>query len=170
MSLTASGAGHPLTPGRWLLAGLLAGALFLVGMESEAVFAFLTRGWQAVFGLLGQGGALARLQQGTSHLVTTRSLPAMATYGLLYVAGCLLLLHVLLRDGRRTRWAAQVYLGLLGLCVLLLVVGRLGGNIAWAYKLGRRIIDFVISPLPVMILLPVLWPGSRWAQGQKTTT
>lgn len=170
MSPNLPGAGRPLTPGRWGLAGLLAGALFLAGMESEAIFAALTRGWQAVFGLLGQGGALARLQQGTSHLVTTRSLPAMATYGLLYVAGCLLLLHVLLRDGRRTRWAAQVYLGLLGLCVLLLVGGRLGGNSAWAYKLGRRIIDFVISPLPVMILLPVLWPGSQRAPNKKAGT
>lgn len=168
MSPFLPGGSRPLTPGRWLLAGLLAAALFLVGTESEAVFAALTRGWQAVFGLLGQGGALAQMQQGTSHLVTTRSLPAMATYGLLYVAGCLLLLHVLLRDGRRTRWAAQVYLGLLGLCVLLLLIGRLGGNITWAYKLGRRIIDFVISPLPVMILLPVLWPSGRPAAGKKT--
>lgn len=161
MSPNIPSAGRPLTPGRWLLAGLLASALFVAGMESEVVFAALTRGWQALFELLGQGDTLGRLQQGTSHLVTTRSLPAMATYGLLYVAGCVLLLHVLLRDGRRTRWAAQVYLGLLGLCVLLLLGGRLGGNIAWAYKLGRRIIDFVISPLPVMILLPVLWPGNR---------
>lgn len=167
MSPNFPGVVRPLTPSRWLLAGLLAGALFLMGMESEVVFAALTRGWQAAFGLLGQGGALAQLQQGTSHLVTTRSLPAMATYGLLYVAGCLLLLHVLLRDGRRTRWAAQVYVGLLGLCVLLLVVGRLGGNIAWAYKLGRRVIDFVISPLPVMILLPVLWPAGRRTTDQK---
>jgi hypothetical protein len=161
MSPNLPHAARPLTPARWLLAGLLAITLFLVGMESEAVFAALTRGWQAVFGLLGLGGTLARMQQGTSHLVTTRSLPAMATYGLLYVAGCLLLLHVLLRDARRTRWATQVYLGLLALCVLLLAVGWLGGNIAWAYKLGRRIIDFVISPLPVMILLPLLWPGNQ---------
>jgi hypothetical protein len=151
----------PLTPARWLLAILLGLALFLVGMQSDAVFAALTRAWQALFELLGLGAAAARFQQGTSGLVTTRSLPAMGTYSLLYVAGCLLLLHVLLRDGRRTRWAAQLYLGLLGLYVLLLVVGRLGGNVPLAYKLARRIIDFTISPLPVMILLPVLWPGTR---------
>jgi hypothetical protein len=163
MSPDLPGAVRPLTPGRWLLAGLLAAALFAVGMAPDAVFATLTRGWQLVFNLLGLGEVLARAQQDTSHLVTTRSLPAVATYGLLYVAGCLLLLHVLLRDGRRTRWAAQVYLGLLALCALLWVGGRLGGNIAWAYKLGRRIIDFVASPLPVMILLPVLWPGHRRA-------
>ena len=151
----------PLTPARWLLAGLLALALFIVGMQSDAVFAALTRAWQALFDLVGLGAAAARLQQGTSGLVTTRSLPAMGTYSLLYVGGCLLLLHVLLRDGRRTRWAAQVYLALLALYVLLLMVGRLGGNVPLAYKLGRRIIDFTISPLPVMILLPVLWPGPR---------
>ena len=151
----------PLTPVRWLLAGGLALALFLAGMESEAIFAALTRAWQALFGLLGLAELAARLQQGTSGLVTTRSLPAMATYGLLYVGGCLLLLHVLLRNTQRTRWAAQVYMGLVGLCVLLLLVGRLGGHVPLAYKQARRIIDFTISPLPVMILLPVLWPGTR---------
>lgn len=161
MSPNLPGAGRPLTPGRWLLAALLAGLLFLVGMAPDAVFAALTRGWQAILGLVGLDTALAHLQQGTSHLVTTRSLPAVITYGLLYVASCLLLLHVLLRDGQRTRWAAQVYLGLLGVCALLWLGGRLGGNISWAYKLGRRVIDFVVSPLPVMILLPVLWPGAR---------
>ncbi len=151
----------PLSPARWVVAGALALGLFLVGMESETMFAALTRAWQKLFDLVGLSGAAARLQQGTSGLVTTRSLPAMATYGLLYVSGCLALLHVLLRDARRTRWAAQVYLGLLGLCVLLLLIGRLGGHVPVAYKLGRRIIDFTISPLPVMILLPVLWPGTR---------
>lgn len=161
MKTAASPAIPPLTPARWLLAAGLALALFMVGMQSDAVFAALTRAWQALFDLVGLGATAARLQQGTSGLVTTRSLPAMGTYSLLYVGGCLLLLHVLLRDGRRTRWAAQVYLGLLGLYVLLLVVGRLGGNVPLAYKLGRRIIDFTISPLPVMILLPVLWPGTR---------
>lgn len=161
MKTAASPAIPPLTPARWLLAAGLALALFMVGMQSDAVFAALTRAWQALFDLVGLGATAARLQQGTSGLVTTRSLPAMGTYSLLYVGGCLLLLHVLLRNGRRTRWAAQVYLGLLGLYVLLLVVGRLGGNVPLAYKLGRRIIDFTISPLPVMILLPVLWPGTR---------
>ncbi|RZK32004.1 MAG: hypothetical protein EOO63_02670 [Hymenobacter sp.] len=139
----------------------LALGLFIVGVESEAIFVVLTRGWQALFNLVGLGDTLARLQQATSHLVTTRSLPAMGTYTLLYVGGCLLLLHVLLRDGRRTRWIAQLYLGLLVLYALLMVGGRLGGNAEWAFRLSRRIIDFIVSPLPVMMLLPLLWPGAR---------
>ena len=152
---------RPITPARWVLAGALALVIFLVGLESEVLFAWLTRGWQALFDVVGLGPTLARWQQNTSHLVTTRSLPAMGTYSLLYVGGCLLLLHVLLRDARRTRWAAQVYLGLLGLYVVLMVGGRLGGNGEWAFKLSRRIIDFIVSPLPFMLLLPVLWPGTR---------
>lgn len=150
----------PLTLGRGLMAALLGLALFIVGIETDAIFAALTHAWQAGLELVGLGHMIAHWQQGTSNLVTTRSLPAVATYSLGYVGLCLLLLQVLLRDSRRTRWAAQVYLGLLALYLLLLLLGRLGGNIAWAYKLGRRLIDFVISPLPVMILLPVLWPGT----------
>ena len=81
------------------------------------------------------------------------------------MGGCLLLLHLLLRNPRRTRWAVQLYLGLFGLCGLLLLLGKLGGDITWFYKIGRRIIDFVVSPLPVMLLLPLLWPG----RGQSAT-
>ncbi|QKG56344.1 hypothetical protein GKZ68_06645 [Hymenobacter sp. BRD128] len=161
MSPQFSRAGQSLTPARWLLAAALVLVLFLLGIESDTVFAALTRAWQTLFELAGLGSWLARMQHGTSSLVTTRSLPAVVTYSLLYVGLCLLLLHVLLRDGQRTRWAAQVYLGLLGLYIILMLVGRLGGNASGVYNLGRRIIDFIVSPLPVMILLPVLWPGTR---------
>ena len=160
-TLPPAPAAAPLTPARWALAGLLAAALFWLGAESEVIFGFLTRAWQAVFGVLGLGGVLAHWQQGTSQLTTTRSLPAVASYSLLYVAVSILLLHVLLRDARRTRWALQAYLGLLGLYALLLLAGRAGGNIPWTLKLSRRIIDFLVSPLPVMLLLPLLWPARR---------
>jgi hypothetical protein len=140
--------------------------LFVVGVESETIFAALTRAWQASFEALGLGPALARWQQGTSTLVTKRSLPAMATYSLAYVGLCLLLLHVLLRDGRRTRWAAQLYGALLGLYILLMLGGRLVGNPAWAFNISRRIIDFVVSPLPVMMRAATAPPGA-WLRGRR---
>lgn len=160
-ALPPAPAATPRPPARWALAVVLAAALFWLGAESEAIFGFLTRAWQAVFTALGLGGALAHWQQGTSQLVTTRSLPAVASYSLLYVAVSLLLLHVLLRDARRTRQAARVYLALLALYALLTLAGRLGVGPDWPYRLSRRIIDFVVSPLPVMVLLPLLWPGRR---------
>ncbi|MEJ7667110.1 MAG: hypothetical protein WKG07_50235 [Hymenobacter sp.] len=125
-ALPPASSATPLTPARWALAGLLVAALFWLGAESGAIFNFLTRAWGAVFGVLGLDGALAHWQQGTSQLVTTRSLPAVASYSLLYVAVSVLLLHVLLRDACRTRWVAQAYLGLLGLYALLLLAGRVG--------------------------------------------
>ncbi len=153
----------PMTPTRWILAALLAAVLFLAGMEVEAVFAALTQFWQVVFRGIGLAGVLARWQQGTSQLVTTRSLPAVASYSVLYAAVSVLLLHVLLRSATRTRWVAQVYLGLFGLYALLMLIGKLGGNLAWAYRVARHVIDFLISPLPVMLLLPLLWPSNRRA-------
>lgn len=153
----------PMTPARWGLAGCLAAVLFLTGMEVEAVFAALTQLWQVVCRGVGLAGVLARWQQGTSQLVTTRSLPAVASYSLLYAAVSMLLLHVLLRSAARTRWVVQVYLGLFGLYALLMLVGKLGGNLGWAYRVARHVIDFLISPLPIMLLLPLLWPGNRRA-------
>jgi len=135
--------------------------LFEAGMEVETIFAALTRAWQAVFAALGLGGALAHWQQDTSALVTRRSLPAGLTYAVLYVGTSLLLLHLLLRNPRRTRWVAQLYAGLLSACVLLLLTGRLGGHAAWAYGLGRRLLDFIVSPLPVLLLIPLLWPARK---------
>ena len=153
----------PMTPLRWLLAALLAVVLFVAGMEVEAVFAALTQLWQVVFRGVGLAAVLARWQQSTSQLVTTRSLPAVGSYSLLYAAVSVLLLHVLLRSAARTRWVMQVYLGLFGLYAVLMLIGKLGGNLEWAYRVARHVIDFLISPLPVMLLLPLLWPGNRRA-------
>jgi hypothetical protein len=150
-----------MTPARWLLAGCLVLVLFIAGVESETIFAVLTRAWQAVFETLGLGSVSARWQHSASTLVAKRSLPATATYNLAYVGLSLLLLHVLLRDGRRTRWAAQIYAVGLGLYIILVVADRLGGSQAWALNASRRIINFVVSPLPIMMLLPMLWPGMQ---------
>ncbi len=152
-----------MTPIRWVLAVLLAAVLFLTGMEVETIFAALTQFWQVVFRGVRLAGILAHWQQGTSQLVTTRSLPAVGSYSLLYAAVSVLLLHVLLRSAARTRWVVQVYLGLFGLYALLMLIGKLGGNLGWAYRVARHVIDFLISPLPVMLLLPLLWPGRRRA-------
>lgn len=151
----------PMTPLRWGLAALLGGLLFAAGMNRDAVFTEFAQLWQVVFRGLGLGSMLTRWQQGTSQLVTTRSLPAVVSYSLLYAVVSILLLHVLLRSAARTRWVLQVYLGLVGTCSLLMLVGKLGGNLTWAYRVARHIIDFLVSPLPVMLLLPLLWPGNR---------
>ncbi len=144
------------TYGRAVGVVLLIGVVFCLGIYSEEVFAGLTSLWQTILRGVGLDGALSNLQRGVSGQVTTRSLPAMLTYGLLYTACCLVLLGLLLGSVRRLKVAFLLYAAVFGACALLVVGGKLGGDARWAYQLGRRLIDFIVSPLPVIVLAPLL--------------
>ncbi|GAB3830634.1 XrtX-associated membrane protein [Hymenobacter jeollabukensis] len=139
------------------LAALLAALLFWAGTYDVAVFAWLTAGWQRLLEAIGLSPLAQRIQQGISGDVTTRSLPAMLTYGLAYTSICLLILALLI-PRRAMRTAAGLYLGVFALSALLLLGGKAAGDVRWAYQLGRRLIDFIVSPLPVIALVPLL----RW--------
>ncbi|MCC3159927.1 hypothetical protein LJ737_21995 [Hymenobacter sp. 15J16-1T3B] len=142
---------------RLLLAGLLAALLFWVGTYDVTVFTWLTAGWQRILAAIGLSDLVQHIQQGISGQVTTRSLPAMLTYGLAYTGICLLILALLV-PRRAVRTALGLYLAVFALSALLLLGGKLAGDVAWAYQLGRRLIDFIVSPLPVIALVPLL----RW--------
>jgi hypothetical protein len=140
---------------RYALGTVLLGLLFGLGLYPEPVFAWLTQLWQVLL----PDWLLALLHQSTSSELTRRSLPAMLTYGLLYCGLCLLLVRVLLGRRRQSALALMLYgLGFAG-CALLIVVGKLGQQ-EWAYQLARRGIDAIVSPLPVVLLVPLL----RWVQ------
>ncbi|TGE21748.1 hypothetical protein E5K00_15880 [Hymenobacter aquaticus] len=143
---------------RATVAALLVAGLFLVGLNAEPVFSLLTLGWQKLFLALGLAERAAALQQGVSGLVTTRSLPAVASYALLYTGACLVLLTAVLFDAARMRVVLALYAAVFGACAVLLLGGKLLGDASWAYQLGRRLIDFIVSPLPVIIFIPLL----RW--------
>jgi hypothetical protein len=143
--------------GRLLLAALLVGLLFYVGTYDEPVFAWLTDAWQRLLHALGLGELAGRIQQGTSGQITKRSLPAMLTYGLAYSAVCLLILWLLV-PRRALRLAFGLYGGIFAASALLLLLGKAAGDVPWLYKLGRQLIDFIVSPLPVAALVPLL----RW--------
>lgn len=125
--------------------------LFLVGMNSGPVYEALTAAWAAVL----PASLAESLRQGTSTLVTKKSLPAMLTYGLFYTSLCLLLIGLLLGTWRRLGLALTAYWLVFGACALLLLLGKIG-HLDWAYQLARRLIDMVVSPLPVIILVPLL--------------
>ncbi|MCB2376366.1 hypothetical protein LGH70_02150 [Hymenobacter sp. BT635] len=143
---------------RATVAILLVAGLFVVGLRNEPVFGLLTLAWQKLFLALGLTERAAALQQGVSGLVTTRSLPAVVSYALLYTGACLVLLSAVLFDAARMRVVLGLYAAIFGACALLLLGGKLLGDASWAYQLGRRLIDFIVSPLPVIILIPLL----RW--------
>lgn len=156
-------------PWPWLLrltlAAALAALLFWVGTYDAIVFEWLTSGWQRILQTFGLHGLAQRIQQGTSGQITTRSLPAMLTYGLFYTSVCLLILALLI-PRRALRTAGLLYVGVFVISALLLLGGKAAGDVQWAYQLGRRLIDFIVSPLPVVALVPLL----RWQHAGQAAT
>ena len=140
---------------RYAAAAALFGLLFGLGLSADPVQAVLTRTCDALL----PAGLLAELRQGTSALVTRKSLPAMLSYGLLYCGLCLVLIQLLRRPPRPLRPVLAAYGLGFAACALLLGVGKLGQH-DWAYQLARRLIDGLVSPLPVVVLVPLL----RWHQ------
>ena len=132
----------------WLRLLLLLAVLLLLGVYSEQIIAWLIVAWPKLLGAVGLDQLALRLQQGLNGGIAKRPLPAVATYAVLYLATCLLLLRLVLSP---TQWLVAVRLyGLgLGLYVLITVLAKLTGNVAWVYRLGRQLLDFMVSPLPV---------------------
>lgn len=143
---------------QWVLVGTLVAALLLLGVYDEAVLAFLTRLWLQVLAAAGLRAQAEALQQGINGGITKRFLPAVATYAVLYLSVCLLLLRVLLPTSH-WRLALQIYAGLLVLYAGLVLLGKLAGDAVWAYRLGRHLLDFVVSPLPVAALYVLFRAG-----------
>lgn len=145
--------------GRWVLVALLVGLLLLGGVYDEYVFAFLTPLWQKTLSAVGLSRQAAALQQGINQNVTQRSLLAAASYAALYVGICLLILQLVLRNRRQWRLCLWLYAGVAAAYVLLVLVGKLAGDAFWAYKLSRKLIDFLASPIPVAALVVLFKSG-----------
>ena len=123
-------------------------ALLLLGLYNEQVLAALTTGWQHALATLGLANTVSAMQHGIDAGITRRLLPVVATYAALYLGTCLLILYLVLRPAQ-WQLAWRLYAGALAAYVLIVVLAKLAGNIEWAYRLSRHLLDFVVSPLPV---------------------
>ncbi|GAB3581033.1 hypothetical protein GCM10027345_23270 [Hymenobacter daeguensis] len=132
----------------WLLVGLLLLALLLIGVYSEDLLAAITSFWQKALAAAGLSRVAAAMQQGINGGITKRPLPAVATYAVLYLSICLALLWRVLRPAQ-WQLAWKLYAGALLVYVAITLLGKLAGNVQWAYRLSRQVLDFIISPLPV---------------------
>ena len=144
--------------GRWLAVAVLVAGLLALGVFDEPVLLAFTSAWQKLLAALGLGQYTEAVQRGLPGSVAKRFLPALATYALLYIGLCLLLLRLLLSPAQ-WRVAVAVYAGLLAAYVAITLVGKLAGGAPWAYRLGRHLLDFVVSPLPVAGLYVLLRYG-----------
>lgn len=132
-----------------MVVGALVATLLLLGVCDAPVHALLTTVWLKVLAAVGLRPWADALQRGVSGSVTTRLLPAVATYAALYLGVCLLLLRLLLPAPAQWRLAWRLYAGALAAYVALTLLGKLAGDAQWLYRLGRHLLDFVVSPLPV---------------------
>ena len=165
---TFSATKHRLTGlGRWVLVGGLLAALFLIGVYDEATHALLTALWQHLLAAVGLRHYVEAVQQGVSGGVTKRLLPAVATYAVLYLSICLLLLRLLLPAVVQWHLALRLYAAALAAYVVIVLAAKLAGDVAWAYRLSRHLLDFVVSPVPVAGLY-VLFRAGFGPQGRRT--
>lgn len=148
------------------MAGSLGLAALLLGatLYTEELYALLEAGWFRCVTGLGLAAHLPAVLRPNGPLLQftyrARSVPAVGLYGLLYLGLCLGLLLLLLPTRRSRQLALRLYGGM-GLAIGLLLLGsRLGGGPALS-GLATHLVQFVMSPLPVMVLVPLLrWPVS----------
>ena len=157
-------------PGRWLRtpAARLVGSLLLVlllllaTLYNEVLYDTFD-GW---LHRVGQALGLAQppLRSGspvTLLLHKARSIPAVVLFGVLYLGLCLGLIFLLL-PARASRRLVLLFYGGAGLATGLLLLGsQLGGGPDLAV-LASELLHFIVSPLPVIVLVPLL----RWAAAQ----
>jgi hypothetical protein len=144
--------------GRWAAIVVLIGFLFFIGILDEPILQALTTFWQKLLGALGLARQAEALQQGLNGGIAKRFLPAVATYAVLYLGACLLLLRLLL-PAASWRLALWLYAGALGLYATMVVLNKFTGNAAWAYRLSRQLLDFIVSPIPVAGLYVLMRAG-----------
>jgi hypothetical protein len=157
----------------WLLRGVGAVALFalllVATLSNEYAYSVLGSFWAHVFEVLGIGPSVAALPEaGTSVgavLNRPRNLPAVLSYGALYVLTCLGLLFLLLPHARQRRLVLGFY-GIAGTAFLVLLVLSRLSNMAMLAVLANQLLHFIVSLVPVIVLVPLL----RWYWNNQPAT
>jgi hypothetical protein len=138
---------------RTILCIILGSCLLFAGIYSDQIFKILTELYQSIFLSIGLTALAAKPQAGISDLITMRSLPAIATYSLGYVTISFLFLHFYLADSRKSKLSLYFYAGIFLICLFLIALGKVFPAFQEAYKLARHLIEFIISPFPVILLV-----------------
>ena len=141
-----------------LLGGLIA-LLFAATMHNEAIYVLLGQFWKNVFIHAGLSQHLPSILRpdGAIGQVTNRSrdIPAVVTYSLLYLGLCLAILFLVLPYPQQRRLVLVAYGLACSASLLLLVVTKLG--VAVFAALNSQLIHFIVSPMPVIVLAPLIW-------------
>ncbi|WP_188548696.1 XrtX-associated membrane protein [Hymenobacter qilianensis] len=149
---------------------LLVLLLFSASLFAEQLYAVLGTFCQSLFDALGVAAYLPRLfeQGGVIGQTMNRphSIPAVILYSLLYVTVCLALLFLLLPYPTQRRYVLLFY-GIIAVAsLLLLVTNKLVGPNFSITILTSHLLHFLVSPVPVIILVPLLrWYSANTKKG-----
>lgn len=154
-----------LSPIRLALAAGLLALLLAARWYEDAVYAGLEALLAGLGRLLPAAAALPGSAAGGVRGLMERphSVPAALLYAGGYVALSWALLATLLPPGQGWRWGLRLYGGLGLASALLLALGH-GLGLPILSTLASRLLHLLLSPLPIMVLVPLLrWPGGRAA-------
>jgi hypothetical protein len=145
---------------------LLIATLFSATLSNEALYAAFGNFWRKLSGIAGtslQASALLHSSAIEQITNTHRDAPAILTYGALYVSICFVLLLLLLTSASQRRVAMLFYVSATLVFIVLFTGGKLGSTVL--LQLSSQLIHFIVSPLPVIVLVPLL----RWYLPHKNT-
>jgi hypothetical protein len=150
-----------LVPARRALCYALVALLVIIRLFEDELCAWLEMGWQRLSGAvpappwLAAAGAAA--QRSLQHLTARpHSVVVVVLYDITYVSLCFGLLCALLPAGRGWRWGLRIYGGFGLVSLLLILAGQVGG-LPLLTNLASQLLHGLLSPLPVMVLVPLLW-------------
>jgi magnesium-transporting ATPase (P-type) len=130
--------------------------VLISGIFSKQIQHGLDESYYFIFQKIGLRNMLKNSRQTVSTRLTKGNWISMVSYAVMYIFLCFTTLHFYFNNARKTLTTLSIYLVLLGLCVLLVLIGKGLGDIAWPLLLTRRIIEILISPLPVIFLMAAL--------------
>ena len=148
------------TPVRIIGSLLLIVLLFAATMYNEKIYAGLGGLWQKIFSqtVSAPHSTLTLQSEGLVGQLTNqpRNIPAVVLYSLLYLCACIALLFLILPHPQQRKLVLISYAFAGSLTIFLLLGSVIAGNLL--LTLNTQLIHFIVSPMPVIILAPLL----RW--------
>lgn len=152
-----------LSAARLAVSFLLLAVLLGARVYEETVYTWLDAIWHWVNRVVPASTYLDKVAGGSVRLLLEQPHSVMSAllFAAAYVALNLSLLVALLPNGEGWRWGLRVYGGIGLVSAVLLLVGHAAG-LPILTSLASRLLHGLLSPLPVMVLVPLLrWPGTR---------